>query len=163
MRPEDKAYIRDAWTRVSQATGQPFDHAFFDRDGFVYDTEPACRAVVTARRMRPELALALKSRISRAFYAQNRDMTATDEIVAVAAETGFDADGFRAGFLSPETRNETFKDFLLAKEMGIEGYPCLIVGDESNGYGLVTNGYRPIDGLPEAIERWLEAAGTGSS
>jgi putative protein-disulfide isomerase len=46
MRSQDKDYIRDAWTRVNAASGQSFDFAFFDRDGFVYDTEPACRAVV---------------------------------------------------------------------------------------------------------------------
>jgi len=48
MRTEDKAYIRSAWTNVNQATGQPFDFHFLEREGFVYDTEPACRAVVTA-------------------------------------------------------------------------------------------------------------------
>ena len=47
MRDADKEYIRDAWTRVNAASGQPFDFAFFEREGFVYDTEPACRAVVT--------------------------------------------------------------------------------------------------------------------
>jgi putative protein-disulfide isomerase len=51
MRAEDKDYIREAWTRVGAASGQPFDLSFFDREGFVYDTEPACRAVVTARRL----------------------------------------------------------------------------------------------------------------
>ena len=30
---------------------------YFDRDGFVYDTEPACRAVVTMRRLLPEKTL----------------------------------------------------------------------------------------------------------
>ena len=58
MRPQDKDYIRNAWTQVNGATGQPFDFAFLERDGFVYDTEPACRAVVTVRRMMPKLALA---------------------------------------------------------------------------------------------------------
>ena len=46
MRAEDKDYIRGAWTQVDAATGQPFDMSFFDRESFVYDTEPACRAVV---------------------------------------------------------------------------------------------------------------------
>ena len=50
MRPQDKDYIRGAWTRVGEASGQPFDFAFFEREGFIYDTEPACRAVVTMRR-----------------------------------------------------------------------------------------------------------------
>ena len=97
MRAEDKAYIRDAWTRVAAASGQPFDFSFLDREGFVYDTEPACRAVVTARRLLPRLALPFMGRIAQAFYAENRDMTSAEEISAVAEEAGFDPRGVRRG------------------------------------------------------------------
>src|SRR4029078_5496538 len=83
MRREDKDYIREAWTRVGAATAHPFDFSFLDREGFVYDTEPACRAVVTARRLLPRLALPFMARVQQAFYAQNRDMTADDAVRAV--------------------------------------------------------------------------------
>src|SRR3712207_8936900 len=49
--------FRSHWEHVAELTGQPFEFAFFDRQGFVYDTEPACRAVATVREQRPELAL----------------------------------------------------------------------------------------------------------
>jgi len=52
MREEDRAYIRDAWARVHAASGQPFDFSFHEREAFVYDTEPACRAVVAVRRLK---------------------------------------------------------------------------------------------------------------
>jgi putative protein-disulfide isomerase len=155
MRQQDRDYIRGAWTKVGEATGRPFDMAFFDRENFVYDTEPACRAVVAARSLAPDKALAFKGRVSAAFYGANRDMTDTDEIVKVAGEAGFDETVFRETFLAPDTRNATFKDFLEAKQLGVEGFPCLVAGNETEGYALVTHGYRPLDGLPEAIERWL--------
>jgi putative protein-disulfide isomerase len=157
MRPEDKAYIKTAWSRVSEASGQPFDHRFFDREGFVYDTEPACRAVVAARLLDEGRALAMSSLVSRAFYAENRDVTDSEVLVSVAGELGFDADAFRTTLLGAEARNETFRDFLTAKQMGVEGFPCLAIGTVADGYALVTQGYRPIEGLPGAIERWLEA------
>jgi putative protein-disulfide isomerase len=160
MRQEDKDYIRSAWTRVGEASGQPFDFAFFDREGFVYDTEPACRAVVTVRHMAPEKALTFKGRLSAAFYGANRDMTNTDEIVQLATECGLDGEAFKGLFLSADIRNDTFRDFLTAKQMGVEGFPCLVAGNETDGYALVTNGYRPIDGIPEAIEKWLAAQPT---
>ena len=49
MRDKDREYIRGAWARVGEASGQPFDNAFFERASFTYDTEPACRAVVAMR------------------------------------------------------------------------------------------------------------------
>ena len=45
-----KTTVREHWQHVEERTGQPFDYTFFERDGFVYDTEPACRALVTVRR-----------------------------------------------------------------------------------------------------------------
>ena len=155
MRPEDKDYIRKAWTNVGAATGASFDMAFFDREGFVYDTEPACRAVVAVRHLAPAKALAFKGHVSRAFYGRNRDMTDTEELAAIAVAEGFEDMTFRAAFLSPAVRNETFRDFLTAKQMGVEGFPCLLIGDESGSYAIVTNGYRRIDGMIEGIEQWL--------
>ena len=157
MRAEDKAYIRDAWTRVGAASGQPFDFSFFDREAFVYDTEPACRAVVTARRLLPRLALPFMGRISQAFYAENRDMTSAEEIATVAEEAGFDRQEFADAFLAADTRNETFRDFLAAQELGIRGFPTLIAGSEEKGYALVTNGYRPLEDVLEPLERWWAA------
>jgi putative protein-disulfide isomerase len=157
MRPEDKDYIKGAWTRVNAASAQPFNFAFFDREGFVYDTEPACRAVVTARRLQPHMALPFKGRISQAFYAENRDMTSTDEIVKVAEEAGFEREKFAQAFLDPETRNETFRDFLTAQQLGIHGFPTLIAGSDEEGYALITNGYQPAENLLEPLERWWAA------
>jgi putative protein-disulfide isomerase len=157
MRAEDKDYIRTAWTRVNAATGQPFDHAFFEREQFVYDTEPACRAVVTARALQPRMALPFMGRISQAFYAENRDMTSPEEIAAVAEGAGFDRETFTAVFLAAETRNDTFRDFLTAQQLGIRGFPTLIAGSDQKGYALVTNGYRPLGDIAEPLERWFAA------
>jgi putative protein-disulfide isomerase len=154
MRKEDKDYIRSAWTRVNAATGQPFDFGFFERDGFVYDTEPACRAVVTARRLMPRIALGFMGRISQAFYADNRDTTSPEEIAGIAEDAGLDRAEFENAFLAPDTRNETFRDFLTAQQLGIHGFPTLIAGSEETGYALVTNGYRPLQDILEPMERW---------
>lgn len=157
MRDKDRDYIRGAWSRVGEASGQPFDNAFFDREGFVYDTEPACRAVVSMRRLAPEQALAFKAHVSAAFYAGNRDVTRDEVLADLAAEAGFDRAAFLAELTSAEARNETFRDFLIAKEAGVEGFPLLAAGHPTTGYALIAHGFRPIDGLPEAIEAWLAA------
>ena len=157
MRDKDKEFIRGSWTRVGETTGQPFDMSFFDREGFIYDTEPACRAVVTARRLMPRMALPFMARIQQAFYAENRDMTAADELTEVAEEAGFDRTAFAEAFVSPDVRNETFRDFLTAQSLGIRGFPTLIAGTEERGYALLTNGYRPLEDLAEPLERWLAA------
>ena len=50
------------------------------------------------------------------------------------------------------------RDFLFAQQAGVQGFPCLLIGNESDGYSLITNGCRPIDGMVEGIGAWLEQA-----
>lgn len=157
MRDKDRAYIREAWKNVGEASGQPFDAAFFDREHFVYDTEPACRAVVAGRRLKRDTVLDFKAAISSAFYARNRDITQDAVLADIAAEFGFDREQFLAELISTEARNETFRDFLTAKQAGVEGFPLLAVGSEATGYALVAHGFRPLEGLAEAVEGWLAA------
>ena len=157
MTDKDREYIRAAWGKVGTATGQPFSMDFFTRESFTYDTEPACRAVVSARLIDAAQALPFKARVSKAFYAENRDMTSPEAIYDVAAEAGFDRDQFSEVFAAPETQNATFRDFLTSQELGIRGFPTLIAGTPEGGYALVTNGYRSFEDLSEPLERWLAA------
>jgi putative protein-disulfide isomerase len=78
----------------------------------------------------------------------------------LAAEAGVDRDGFLTEMQSIEARNATFRDFLLAQEAGVQGFPTLLAGTSDQDYALVTRGYRPIDGLVEALEGWLAAPAT---
>jgi putative protein-disulfide isomerase len=95
-------------------------------------------------------------RLSSAFYAANRDVTDAEVLSDIAAEAGYDRSEFRSRLISPDTRNATFKDFLTAQQMGVEGFPMLAAGSETKGYALITQGYRPIDGMADAIAGWLD-------
>src|SRR5690606_34230299 len=44
-------FLRHHWQEVAGLTGQTFNTGLLDAESFEYDTEPACRAVVTARSM----------------------------------------------------------------------------------------------------------------
>ena len=157
MTDADKKAISGHWKKVAASTGQPFDFGLFDREGWIYDTEPACRAVVTMRLLNPRLALGYKGRVQTAFYAENRDTTKEAVLADIAGEAGVDREIFFAEMISPEAKNATMRDFLTAQESGIRGFPTLLAGDGTGHYLTITNGYRPIDGLPEALEKWLDA------
>lgn len=155
MRDKDRDYIRGAWKAVEDASGQPFDMDFFERETFTYDTEPSCRAVVTMRRLAPDKTLDFLARVSSAFYAANRDVTDEEVLADIAAEAGLERAAFLAEMRGDAARSETIGDFTMAKQSGIEGFPLLAAGTETGGYALITQGFRPIDGLVEAVEDWL--------
>lgn len=152
-----KRSMREHWEHVHEASGQPFDFGFFDRTGFVYDTEPAARAVVIVRRRGMEAGLAYLNAVHAAFYAQNRDVTDGGVLADLATEAGLDREEFSAAFRSEEARQETWSDFAIAQRAGITGFPTLLAGStERAEYGVVTQGYAPAERILPVLERWLE-------
>lgn len=154
-----KREIREHWEHVQEASGRPFDWTFFDREGFVYDTEPASRAVVAARRAGTDAALDFLTRAHAAFYAHNHDVTDEEVLADLGAEAGHNRATFLESLRSEEVRQETWSDFAIAQRAGIRGFPCLLaaVGGRSD-YGLVTNGFQSAERILPALERWLAAA-----
>lgn len=154
MNESDKASMKGHWEHVHAMTGQSFDWGFFERGDFVYDTEPACRAVVVLRRYGH--ALAALHRVQEAFYAQNTDVTAASNLAKVAAEFGLEEDSFLEAWRAPEAVEETRQDFSLTLGSGVRGFPTLAVGsDDEEAYTLITRGYQPRDAIFEILEHWL--------
>ena len=159
MDASDRADVRTHWEHVREASGQTFDFGFFDRARFVYDTEPASRAVVVMRRRGMDVGLAALKRIQSAFYAENQDVTDGDTLAALAAELGLDAAAFHADFEDESARHETRADFAIAQNAGVRGFPTLIAGIGDDGrYALVTNGFQPAVRIIPALEHWLATA-----
>lgn len=153
-----RAEIRAHWEHVAEASGQPFDWGFFDREQFVYDTEPASRAVVVLRRH--GLGLSALHRLQQAFYAQNRDVTRTYVLADTAEELGLDAKIFRAEFEDEAARTETLRDYAISQRTGVTGFPTLIAGAGwDNQYVMVTQGFQPVGRILPALGRWLETIG----
>lgn len=150
-----KADIRHHWELVETRTGQPFDFSFFDRDDFVYDTEPADRAVVVMRLLNPVVMLGYFNSVQRAFYAENRDVTDEAVLADIAGEHGVDPEQFLYALRTEQAREATRNDFETARASGVTGFPTLYAGDTLNGYAKVTAGYRPLDGLADILEDWL--------
>lgn len=153
-----KASTRSHWEHVHAASGQPFDFGFFARERFVYDTEPACRAVVLARRGGEDRGSAYLRRVQEAFYAENQDVTDLQVLADLAGELGFGSEGFLDALASEGLAQETRQDFAVAHSAGIQGFPTLIAGIGSDGhYALVTNGFQPAERILPALDRWLKS------
>ena len=155
-----KSSIREHWQHVHEASGQPFDFAFFDREDFVYDTEPACRAVVAARKIDPAKAMVMLRRTHRAFYAENADVTDRAVLCGLAEEIGLDRSEFEAVYDAEETLEETRKDFAISYHSGVTGFPTLIVGSDKDGYAAVSRGFQPGERIEALIAGWLAERGS---
>ena len=157
MTPEAKLEIADHWTHVHDATGLPFDGSGMARPGFAYDTDPAARAVVVARRDGEELAAAYLARAQRAFYGEGRDVTTAEVLADIAEELGLDRAPFLSSWASEAAKVETWRDYAISQRAGVTGFPTLVAGPNEDGvYGVVTRGYASGEQVVTILREWLE-------
>lgn len=153
---EMRDYIRHHWEDVEAKTGQPFDYARLDNKDFVYDTEPGCRALVSARLIDPESAPAMLDALHRSFYAEGRDINDANVLADIAATCGIERERFKSVFASPEARAEVTFDFNRTRAFGVTGFPTVLCADDGQ-YAFLTLGYRPFSAMGPLLEEWLNA------
>ena len=143
------------WQQVNDSTGQPFD---FDRglpEGLIYDTEPACRALVAARQLDPDRTWQLAELIQQAFYCEGRDVSKAGELRRLAGLAGLQELEFADVFDGHESHTATQSDFSWVQDLGIAGFPTLLA-QNAGMTALLTNGYQPLERLEPLLGRWLE-------
>ncbi len=155
MTEQARADILHHWRQVHERSGQPFQFEGALPDGFVYDTEPASRAVVAMGELRPEATFPYFKAIQGAFYAEGRDVTRREVLVELADWQGVDAAEFAAAFDSEAMREKTRRHFQLTRQAEVRGFPTLIMQDE-RGPKLLSNGYQAYEALAPVIEAWLQ-------
>ncbi|OZA28763.1 MAG: protein-disulfide isomerase [Hydrogenophilales bacterium 17-64-11] len=156
MTATDREEILHHWHQVQERTGQPFRFENALPEGFIYDTEPASRAVVTAGTLDPALIFAMFKAIQTAFYAGGRDVTRPGVLAELAAELGMDAQEFLRAFDSDDARAGTQAHFRQARQAGVRGFPALILQQGTQLHPIGT-GWQPLDAVRAAIEARLAA------
>lgn len=146
------------WEQVAEHAGAEFSVEGALPEGFIYDTEPGCRAVVTARAIDPTLTMPMLAAIQHAFYAQSRDVTRADVLCDIASETGIDRQEFMDRLESDGMRQAAEADFRRAREAGVNGYPALCLQRSWQTFPLFV-GYQPLEDARTVVERVLTKFG----
>ena len=154
MDSEQRLYILNHWFNVNEASQQPFDFSFNMPEGFIYDTEPACRAVKTMQQLNETQALAYFSDIQQAFYAENSNVTQPQILCDLALKHEVTEEQFESSFNSEITKQLTQKDFILSKQLGVNGFPS-VIGKKGDHYMYITQGFQLYERIESAINQWL--------
>lgn len=163
-----KSRLQNAWAQVAERTGLSFSTAVLERKDFVYNTEPACRAVVAARMLAPAACLAVFEAIQQAFYAEGKDVTQSEALCEIAAGAiaaagiPMDEQTFLATFKSEAAVMATYHDFEQTKRWKVQGYPTLVL-ERDGALDLVTSGYVTMRELVERLQTLVDAESDASA
>jgi putative protein-disulfide isomerase len=151
-----KSLLKHHWSEVEKRSGQPFGYALLERDTFNYDTEPACRAVVTARTMMNENLLSFFEAIQYKFYVLSEDPGNLSFYESICAQFGLDFTAFSTTFEQDEMRLATRDEFQLNRQWGVTGYPTVVLSHNNQLFSLA-HGYAPFEAMHEVVERIFAA------
>lgn len=149
--------LAEHWDTVQRASSQAFVSPFDLPDTFIYDTEPACRALVVARELDPQHVWALVKAIQQALYTEGEEVARVALLMRLAEAAGYDRELFCRRFDAPESRAATEADVAWVQDLGIAGLPILL-GQRDGQLALLTSGYQPADAVLPLLARW-QAAG----
>ncbi len=93
-------------------------------------------------------AAEMKQRLMDLYFTQGADLTDRETRGKAAADVGLDADSVRAQLASDQDVAQVEQDAQSAKQAGIEGVPCFIIGGK-----FAISGAQAPEELAEAIER----------
>ncbi len=154
-----RGFLAETYPRISALTGQPFSRPRSLMPGFVYDTEPASRAVVTMRMLAPGREYPFMLSIQRAFYDAGEDITDAEVLAHHAAHYDIEREPFLATFESDAMKQATLADFQVAQRFGIDGFPTLVVHTQAprgeDEFALIGKGYSKAETLIERLNAAL--------
>lgn len=154
MPPAQREEILHHWHQVHARSGQPFAFEGAMPPGFVYDTEPASRAVVAMAEIDPSKTFAMFKSIQRAFYAEQKDVTQAVVLAGLASGLEVSPESFLPVFQSAAAAERTRGHFQRAQQLGVRGFPALIL-QRPAGYNLLAAGWQPFEELQPKIEGTL--------
>ena len=132
-------FLKHHWDQVHQRSGQPFRYEILSNEDFIYDTEPACRAVVTIRTLDPQSEFDYFKKVQTAFYYENKD-TNDPQTFADLAPGNIEPEIFLEAFHSESMVSKTRGDFIFSQQAGVRGFPTTVLQIDKALY-LLAHGY----------------------
>lgn len=140
LQHEQKERLALSWHRVQERTFLPFEYRFFIQRSFVFNSEPACRAMLCVRLLRPVLTLEILRAMHSAFFVDNIDLKDTRELVRLVGIFGIPENLFLTLFESEEIAQQLEDEFAFVDSIGAATFPSLFL-DTEEGPQQLASGY----------------------
>lgn len=141
---EQALHMMSDVTEVAAAEGLDYQ---LDRT-MTGNTRDAHRLALWVQDQDPHIAQRLLEAMYSAYFEQGRGVFSTDDLVALAAEVGLDADAAREMLAGTAYLDQVVQDQVLARTFGANGVPFFVI---DRAYGV--SGAQPLEVFLDAIDQ----------
>ena len=152
-----QAMLQQTWRRIeTMIPGRQFNFEFWHRCTPRRSTYPACRAVIAAREQGEQNDLLMTQAIQKAYYQQARNPSDNETLIELAGEIGLDVERFTKQLLDPNTHRQLLDEINLARSIGIDSFPSLMLEHGDQHYPVLSN-YTNVEPILNQINADLDS------
>lgn len=151
-----KQTIASYWRHIEQQTQVSFNHDFWKLNTPYRSTYPACRAVISAERLKEKSAQAMVKAIQAAYYQEAKNPSLEETLIACAGSIDLDEERFADVLRSEETEQDLQQHLGTTHLLQVSGFPALIYADDQNQAFPLTLGYCSVEELDKRFNQIKE-------
>lgn len=147
--------------RVEETSGCAFGPAYLDEvrrlqaSSLILNSNIPARAQMAFKLLGCDAPLTVMAELQCAYYHEGRDLQDLATYAPIAAELGVDFEDFRAKFDSPEAAMGVMEDRHYVEQLGVQGFPALILHGPDDRYVMIARGYLPFADLSANLDAAL--------
>jgi putative protein-disulfide isomerase len=156
-------YLLKAIPHLEQTTGVRIGAPYMEiirKGDMVLSSEKPCIALTVFKSLSNQSAVAFAKAIQTQLFEHGNHLD--DEAVYESLCVQFDLpwEVFQQKLRSEDYKKRTYEEFAYVQQMGVTGFPCLLLVQENQGY-LLSRGYSPLESLKENIESVIDKLAGG--
>ena len=144
------AFLKEHWEEVAHRTGRKFAYEILKKSDFVYNTGPACRAVVAAGMTDVSKVWAYFKALQEAFYSENQDPTQKSTFISAAKKAGLSEVIFSQNLEGMDSQNKLIAELDWAQKSGIRSFPTILYKSGDKWF-VLAQGYATADTMHKKL------------
>lgn len=152
------SYLRDAMPRLEEMTGVKFGEAYmkiFEEGSIALSSEVPCIAMTVFKSMSAASSVQFASALQNELYVYGKDLNKLENYKTLADQFKLPWEVFSEKMESDLYKTKTYEEFTFAQEMGINGFPSVVLQVADKGY-LIARGYRKQSEMEAVIEEIIK-------
>ncbi|MFY8160536.1 MAG: DsbA family protein [Candidatus Kapaibacteriota bacterium] len=149
-----KDFILKAYPRVEQTTGVKFGEPYlelFKEGSYILNSELASEVITVVKEIRPDLAFAVVKELQYVHFVLGHTLNSLVTYESILNKKGVNLNEFSRAISNPETKNKTLKEFAFVKQLGINGFPALLLLHK-NKYYSISSGFAKYEDVKEIFD-----------
>jgi len=159
---EKASFIAGAYRTVEEYSGIRFGQAYLehifnpDASPWVEESLTPATALCLLKSTQTKHPVALAAEIQKLHMVYGKDLSDSESYREMAEAAGCEWEDFKRKLASGEWQDEARYEFALVKQLGITGFPAVLLQTAETKFYFIAKGYTPLEDLEPRLEAVLK-------